>query len=243
MNGLIMCEGKSDAVLLGYYLSKTSKWRSVKKSSSRKFTFNNLEKNQYAHEFIRGNDVLSIFAVGGKDNFSNAFQNLVVPYLIHLPVRFDKIAIVSDRDAGKTDDIMLTHKSYFASLGIDLSENSWVESSFMDSFREEVTMQTLALILPADQQGALETVLLEAISEDEYDKIIVDKSKSFIDCVRHEADKYICTDRLKLKAYLSTVFAVMSPDKVFDFLDELLRNVKWEKSHILNECLFELTKI
>ena len=48
-------------------------------------------------------------------------------------------------------------------------------------------------------------------------------------------------DRLALKAHLSSVFAVISPEKVFSYLDVIIKEVPWEKSETLRNC-FEILK-
>lgn len=66
----------------------------------------------------------------------------------------------------------------------------------------EKSIEVLLIIVPKEHMGALETVMLDAISEDAYDKNIVDKVAVFVQEMRSEADKYISTDRLMLKAHL-----------------------------------------
>ena len=85
--------------------------------------------------------------------------------------------------------------------------------------------------------------MLDAISEDEYDKNIVDKTRDFAKQMRKEASKYISNDRLELKANLSLTWAVQYPEKAFRRIDEQIRNVRWEESERLRSCFSELIKI
>lgn len=100
----------------------------------------------------------------------------------------------------------------------------------------EKQIETLLLVIPAEHQGALENVMLDAISEDPYDRNIVDKCTEFVGNLRPEADRYIATDRLQLKANLSTVWAIQSPEKAFDFIDAQIKSVQWEKYETLGQC-------
>ena len=99
----------------------------------------------------------------------------------------------------------------------------------------EKQIETLLLIIPVEHQGALENVMLDAISEDAYDRNIVDKCAAFVEGIRPEAGRYIATDRLQLKANLSTVWAIRSPEKAFDFIDAQIKSVQWEKYETLNQ--------
>lgn len=49
MNNLILCEGKTDAILLGYYLIRTFGWEATRNTPRDKDSFKRLKQNQYAH--------------------------------------------------------------------------------------------------------------------------------------------------------------------------------------------------
>ena len=99
------------------------------------------------------------------------------------------------------------------------------------------------VVVPNEQQGALETALLDAISENEYDKKIVEETGTFADRMRIMASQYISTDRLKLKAHLSLTWAVQYPEKVFTKIDEQIKSVHWEESDTLRICFATLLEI
>lgn len=107
----------------------------------------------------------------------------------------------------------------------------------------EKTLDALLVVIPNEQQGALETAMLAAISENEYDRNIVEKTRIFSNQMRTEASRYISTDRLELKAHLGLTWAVQYPEKVFTKIDEQIRSVSWEKSEGLHSCFFVLAEI
>ena len=98
-------------------------------------------------------------------------------------------------------------------------------------------------MIPIEHQGALETMLLEAIAEDPYDAHIVDLVDEFIKRMRVEASKYISSNRKELKAKLGVTWAVQYPEKVFKLINEQIKSVEWEKSEVLKNCFSELIKI
>lgn len=98
-------------------------------------------------------------------------------------------------------------------------------------------------MIPLEQQGALETVLLKAISEDPYDQEIVERSTTFVEEIVPYADRYIGKARLKLKARLGVTWAIQSPGKEFTFIDQQIRSVPWERSDILAQCFSQLVLI
>ena len=85
--------------------------------------------------------------------------------------------------------------------------------------------------------------MLEAISEDPYDRNIVDCAGDFAAKMRIEAGRYISSNRLQLKAHLGLTWAVQYPEKVFSLIDEQIRDVRWEESEVLAECFAKLVEI
>jgi len=245
MNSLILCEGKTDVILISYYLKSISGWKECKKSPSKSLDFKLKENNQYAHWYQKAKDYLLIFGVGGKDNFSNVIDEYIIKILKENPQEnsFGKIAIISDSDNDSIECIIDKHKAYLGEISPDIKVNEWTTTSFLDSFKSELSVEILSIIIPPDKQGALETVLLDAISEDTYDKAIVECGGRFIENIKPNAEKYINSDRLTLKAHLSVVFAVMSPEKVFDFIDNLISSVEWGKYSLLKDCFENLCDI
>ena len=101
----------------------------------------------------------------------------------------------------------------------------------------------LLVVIPVEHQGALETVMLEAIAEDPYDAHIIEMVESFIKTMRTEAGKYITSNRKELKAKLGVTWAIQYPEKVFKLINEQIKSVQWEKSEVLKRCFSELIKI
>ena len=104
-------------------------------------------------------------------------------------------------------------------------------------------LEVLLVVIPKESQGALETVMLEAIAEDPYDRNIIEKVDDFMQQMSKEAEKYLSTERLQLKAKLGVTWAVQFPEKVFSRIDEQIRNVEWEKSELLKRIFRELEEI
>ena len=112
-----------------------------------------------------------------------------------------------------------------------------------DAFDMEKDREILLLIIPEAHAGALETVMLDAISEDAYDKNIVDLCKNFVGKMRSEASRYISSDRLQLKSVLGVTWAIQYPEKVFSLINEVIREVPRETYETLRECFKPLEEI
>lgn len=242
MNKLILCEGKTDAILLSYYLDNVYGWKPVRKPYPKHLRSLDIKPdtpNQSVYWYNKKDDYLLICAVGGCNNFGNFYNQK-----IHQPIlqtdAFHKIAIVTDCDDGTPETIA---NRLYIELGRTIEQptpNEWITHQYKNAFNQDKSLEVLLLVIPQNSQGALETVLLEAIAENPYDKSIVVECCKFVDNLRATANRYITSDRLALKAKLSTTWAIQSPEKVFDFINEQLLSVRWEESAILKQCFSQL---
>ncbi len=241
MNKLILCEGATDAILLSYYLEKVAGWKYSKKAPK------NLEikaekENETVNWYKRGEDFLMISAVGGKDRFPDFFIERIKSPLFAVNA-FGSIAIVTDRDDRDLSEIENAANATFEGLSAEMKNNTWVVGRYRDDFLEDRTVNLLLVVIPDNHQGALETVLLDSISEDPYDRNIVESASRFTDRMRLEASRYISSNRLQLKARLGVTWAIKYPDKIFSLIDEEIRSVKWEESSVLKRCFNSLLTI
>ncbi len=242
MNKLILCEGKTDAILLSYYLGRIKQWEPCKYGPQRCQISVNEKVGEYAYWYQQGGDYLLICAVGGKDRFGIFFAEKLQATIRDAQM-FSRMALVTDRDARLEEEIAKEVCQRFTPLITQAKQNQWIENYYEDSFGQQQSLQFLLLIIPASQQGALETLLLEAISEDPYDQEIVIRSTAFVDEIEPYAKKYIGHVRLKQKARLGVTWAIQSPGKEFLFLDEQIRSVQWEKFDTLSQCFSQLLMI
>lgn len=241
MNKLILCEGETDAILLSYYLERVAGWAYSKKCPQG-LSIRATAQNESVNWYKKDDDYLLICAVGGKDNFKRFFNEKIRNPLI-LVNAFEKISIVTDRDNRDIETIEASALSIFDVSDVEIRNNQWVDCCYTDQFGIVQTFRVLLVVIPTDQQGALETEMLKAIAEDTYDKNIVEKTGAFANQMRVEADRYISSERLKLKAHLGLTWAIQFPEKVFTKIDEQIRNVRWEESETLRSCFAVLIEI
>lgn len=228
MNSVILCEGKTDAILISYYLLKVHGWKFNKRHKSFIKVPISEENNESADWYSLSDDNLLIWGVGGKDNFNNGIKELLqINILNDRP--FENIIIVTDRDKVQEDsDITDVLKNEFLEIdsSFNLFNREWTSLNYTNSFGIKLKANTSCLIIPFDQSGALETFLLNCLSEDEDKKDIINLCQEFVSNMN--SNKYVYNDRLKLKAQLGVTFAILSPEKVFTTLDSILKQVPWE---------------
>ncbi len=241
MNKLILCEGVTDAILLSYYLGKTAGWEFCSKGP-KELAIKTYNQNESVNWYKKGDDYLLICGVGGKDNFGNFFETRIKRPIVDANA-FEKVAVVTDRDERGIAEIESGLLDSLQSLFQTVKNRAWSKNEYTDSFGMRNEIEMLLLVVPKEHLGALENVMLAAISEDPYDKRIVEKAADFVREMRQDAGKYISSDRLQLKAHLGVTWAIQYPEKVFSLIHEQICSVEWEKSEVLQKCFGLLCEI
>lgn len=238
MNRVLLCEGVTDAILLSYYLEKVSGWKYCKGPKNLEIKTKN--RNESVNWYRKGEEYLLICGVGGKNNFAKFFETRI-KNPIFMSDAFQKIVFVTDRDERADSEII--NELYTEDMLKNLEDRRWRNNIYRNAYEMEKMLEVLLVVIPKESQGALETVMLEAIAEDPYDRNIIEKVDDFMQQMSKEAEKYLSTERLQLKAKLGVTWAVQFPEKVFSRIDEQIRNVEWEKSELLKRIFRELEEI
>jgi len=225
------------------YLNKVKGWKFHGKKDKRKVIIpirNN--ENEEVKWYSLGEDILSIWGIGGKSNFKYAIEQILrINELADKEDVFNKVILLTDRDDSLSDEDVLRELSrYFGE--VNLQNNEWADKEYINEFKETVNIKILPVIIPFDKTGALETFLLDAICEmGEEEKQIVDKSKDFISDIN--LVNYLNTERLKVKGELAVTLGRMFPQRTFTSIDAMLKNINWEAYKTIQEGFRRLEEI
>lgn len=230
MKYIILCEGKTDAILLSYYLLKTLGWRfsgNACKSLISGPSMRSVE-NESLNWYQRDSNFLCIWGIGGND-FRVPFED-VMGFNQYDSEGFSKILIMTDRDRhAKPEDLLqilnasLVSPDYAGALAVE----QWSLLTYVNKFQQQCQLEWVALILPMDRTGAMETFLLTALSDrNTEDDRIVNLAKRFVDDLNSAV--YLTTNRLQIKAHLAVTLAIMYPERTFSLIDELIQSIPWE---------------
>ena len=244
MRRIILCDGETDATLIGLYLEKISDWTYANpKNKIINIPKNTAGGNKSATHYSNGNENLVICSVGGKDNFGQFFTKYVYPMIktVNKEENLYRIALITDADDRNISDIEADISEQLSCCIQSVSNNIWCSNLFEGDFDDNISVDFLLCVIPKEGSGALETVLLDSLAESQEGKSIVDSSVEFVDNMPYYS--YIPTDRLKLKAKLGVALSIIYPDKVFSQFDKQLQIVDWSKSTTLSDCLSEVIKI
>lgn len=105
--------------------------------------------------------------------------------------------------------------------------------TYKNDIEDKLDIDIGLIVLLIESKGAIETFLLEVLSENEEEKQLIEQVREFIRNIKSE--KYLQKRREKVKSELSVTFALISPDKVFTPLHNLLCEVNWSDYTIFQE--------
>lgn len=230
MNSLILCEGKTDCILLQYYLEKVHSWDRKGKSS-----FHAVDK-AWSNYFEKDGNTLIISETGGCSRISEGLLTAINRNKMAAPGSkddfFDKIVIFTDNDEigtacnliNEIEDALRKNSVTFVSL---LKKGTWNKID-IETIEGLKNCELYIMFIPFDENGALETYLLKCIGDGNvYDKEIIDKSKIFVDTVDPD-EKYLNKRRLKIKAKFDVYFSVRTAVDQFAERQNILKSVDWE---------------
>ncbi len=237
MNNIILCEGSTDYFLLQYYMREAYQWIDDKSIQ------NGILKmpRQKSRNLTKNSDILTIMAVGGCSQIGNGLKSVLEKNFLSPPTLanvYSRIVIVADRDeAGSEQSVIQTLKQilngYNVTYTSSISNNFWLQCSMHNQMGIEIQFSILLLIIPFEENGSMETFLLNAVgSKDPYDKMIIDQCNQFVERIDPEK-KYLTSRRYITKAKFDTYFSIRTPAEQYAERQNILKNVEWAQyNHI-----------
>jgi hypothetical protein len=243
MKSLIICEGATDLVLVQYFMETVNNW-----------TYSNVRYDlhgfQLSKGFIKGGSELVIGECGGCGRINSCFRKALdtAYYSTHNDEAYDNIVIICDRDEANTVENF--EKSIIESIAeiadtypSSAENNTWMQCAIINQRNVAIPFRVLLLIIPFEKTGALETFLLDAVSEkDEYDKHIIEKGNAFVDTIDHE-ERYLKHRRHKTKAKFDVYFSIRTPYEQFGQRQDILKGVAWEKYESVQDAFIKLKEL
>lgn len=198
MNHIIICEGSTDYFLLQYYMREAYQWTDDKKIQNGILRM----RGQKSRNLKKGSDILTIMASGGCSQIPNGLDTVLEKNYLSTPSlteAYNKIVIVTDRDeVGTEPQFTQTIEQVLRTRNVTylapLSNNTWVPCRMNNNIGIQLDFSLLLLVIPFEENGAMETFLLNAIREkDIYDQKIIDECRRFVDGI--DPDKRYLTSR------------------------------------------------
>ena len=245
---VLICEGQTDAVLLQYYLRKALSWNDVNdKQRQNQVIKSNAGRSRLLEK--NGNE-LTITVSGGCSRIPEMMR-LVLTRIressASLQEAYDRIVIVSDRDDNLSEPNLIgLIKSCLkeeAGVEIDLKGQEWCSCSMKTRLGFFVPIGILILVIPYDEEGAMETFLLNSIAAAScYDKKIIAECIQLVENVDPEK-RYLSRRRDIVKAKYDVYFSIRTPVDQFVERQKMLYDIPWELYDKVNEGFRHLSEL
>lgn len=245
MKSIIICEGETDFVFLQHFMIRVNGWNDSKQMQNPSFRSN--VNNSLSRDFFKDSNMLTIISCGGCGNIKTVFEEVIRrnENEIEDSERYSKIVILTDNDEDCVEEKIIFELNDILKNKVQISNNKWTTLTFEDTVHNQFDSELLLLIIPFDENGALETFLLESISkENAYDAEIIKKAKEFADNADPEK-KYLSHRGFVTKARLYAYFAIRIEPTVNQFRQRknVLTNIPWEKYENVRTVFKELKKL
>lgn len=247
MNNIIICEGSTDYVLLQYYMRKAYQWSD---DPSRQSGILKMPR-QKSRNLVKDSNILTVMSTGGCSRLSGGLKEVLNRNYLSDPGFSDvysKIVVITDRDEAETEQNFIQQienvlNEYSITYENKVENNCWIPCEMRSQIGKILEFALLLFIIPFEQNGALETFLLDAVGEsDPYDKVIIDKCIAFVEGIDPN-NKYLSSRRYITKAKFDTYFSVRTPAEQFAERQNILKNVEWEKYNNIQTAFQKLGEL
>ena len=243
MKSIILCEGGTDLTLIQYFMEKVNGW---KYHSNRPKLFD-LEQQK---RFKKEDKILEIGATGGCSEIPKCFSKILNSQRIgsNSEERYENIVIITDNDEIDTFDNMKTtleklFNKYSITVENNIANDSWINCTCENGAQDIINFRVLLLIIPFEEEGALETFLLKAIaSNDKYDNEIIEKGNDFVETVDPEK-RYLTKRRYVTKSKLDVYFSIRTSVEQFAERQSILKSINWEEYEYIQDSFKKLREL
>lgn len=242
IRSVFLCEGNDDAWFLSYYLHKVHGWNTKGANWGHAKVPCDID-GQHVIYMIHSdsNNLLAIKSTNGQNNLkSSAIDiwhfNECTPYD---PI--DNLIVFRDCDDRNSDSLLREMQTWFP-CNIHLINNS--VSSILINDEYDQTFNILPLIIPFNEPGAIETLLIQSIADvDDEGQFIAKHACQYIDNAKAKLSRFLTTQRSIIKAKYAAVMAIYDPTHTRDAFNQLMMSTPWENSATIHHHLYNAVEL
>ena len=178
MTELILVEGVSDVQLISYYLQNVYGWKHQRENI---LGIEPLDEHEHIESLSKNGNQVVLCGVGGNGKFAHFVEQHRVNHII-VEKDISSLMVVTDRD--EASDAKIKNQINAALDQISVESNCWKENAIQDSFGQAKSIDTYLLIIPADEKGALERVIIGALNDIPEETALMGEVEQFIDALK-----------------------------------------------------------
>lgn len=247
MRSVILCEGTDDLWFLAYYLHKTQGWNTVSEDTWKTAKIPadiGLQEVQYM-KLPYTKHVLAIKSTDGQGNLQSSVEDVLKLVEDTPTAPVDNLIIFRDCDDRPPEQLTEEMEAWFPN-GIALENDRECKYTVSQLLKEEYDFEltVLPLIIPFDEAGAIETLLVQAIADHSVDgKYAAEHAKQFIDDAHTAVSEYLQSQRSVTKAKYAAAMAIVDPTHSRDEFGKLMMATPWEESAAIKNHMRNASRI
>jgi len=233
MRAVVFCEGTTDLLMIQFVLQYRYGWKYqgfVENSETNRLIKRKLKKEEATIE---------IRSCGGIMNIPNELKELQeqIAFSVRKNEVFDKVFVLIDHDTVSSnvefmDKVNEKLETKFSEVDINVERKWKISNEIMG----EQVIDIFIKCLPESETGAIEKIMLEALSTDNLEQEIIDKSNEFIIKMAQTQKRYLQRKSLISKAVFNTYFAIRTPEEKYDERARILKAYDWKNNETINKC-------
>ena len=237
MRSVVLCEGKDDLWFIAYFLYKTKGWV-IDKNIKKHWPYYKIMPKDHTQDvqciLNDQNDFSSIWAVGGQDRMKDALNDIFRINSRYPNNPIETIVLVKDCDA-RDHDLVVNEIATWFDGSVSLTNHELCNYT-MTVDDKSIVLQIMPIVIPFDSEGAIETVLLHALTECGTQEQYI--TKHAVSYVRQLATSgklkdYLIHSRQITKAEYSAAIAITNPDHSTELFKGMVMSCPWEETEAI----------
>lgn len=229
MMEIMLVEGVSDVLLISYFLQNVYGWEHKKDN---KLQIGPLDDHEHIESLSKGENELILCGVGGNGKFAHFVKEHRINDMIILQ-DIDSLMVVTDRD--EDSDARIGRAINHSFKNLSMKAGQWVNNKISDSFGQPKSVHTYLLIIPVNEKGALERVIINALKDIPEEAALIWSVIPFIDSLKDRIAPELNKINKANKATVGTFFSIRNPQNAMRSFGAFISKIDWSKSESLKE--------
>ncbi|MCU6688700.1 hypothetical protein OCV62_01630 [Gallintestinimicrobium propionicum] len=232
MRAVILCEGTTDLLMIQYVLQYRYDWE------YEGFWENSVTNKLLKKTLKKDGSNIEIQSCGGITNIPIKMKSIKdqLEYVTRKEEFIDKVIILIDHDTIDSNREFIEQIN--ENLGTqfveeDINSNSkWIINNFVLG---QCQVDLFFKCLPENETGAIEKIMLEALTTDEVEENLIKDSNDFITEMAQKQNRYLRKKSRISKAVFNTYFAIRIPEEKYDERARILKAYDWKNNETINK--------
>lgn len=229
MTELVLVEGMSDVQLISYYLQNVYGWKHEKENILK---VKPLDEHEHIESLSKNGNQLILCGVGGNGKFAHFVEQHRVNTMI-VEKDISLLMVVTDRDEASDANVRRVINNSLEKISVNVGQ--WKDNPIEDLFGQTKNIDTYLLIVPANEKGALERVIIDALNDIPEETALIQEVVQFIDSLKGALLPELNKTNKANKATVGTFFSVRDPKNAMRSFGVFISKIDWSKSASLNQ--------